>query len=180
MLIGRRFGSDLKLVEESVSSSHAVVFEMDGHHYVRDLGSRTGTYVNRVKVHQQKLAGDDVIRIGETTLNYKASPEAVGLEAIEPLHVEAPESPKPSGGAAPEVPPKVPQKRASAADDDFGLDLLPFSDASAEPENLEPGGRADSGRIITQIFAENSAEVEARKNETAAASPARVGDLRPK
>ncbi len=70
LLIGRRSSSDIHLLEESVSTAHAVIFEMDGKHHVRDLGSRTGTYVNGVQVHQHSLNAGDSIRIGETTLTY--------------------------------------------------------------------------------------------------------------
>src|SRR6185295_10197129 len=70
MLVGRRSASDIHLLEESVSTGHAVILQMNGHRYVRDLGSRTGTYVNGVAVHQHQLNPGDAIRIGETTLTY--------------------------------------------------------------------------------------------------------------
>ena len=70
MLIGRRSSDDVVLVEESVSTAHAVLFEMDGDRYVRDLGSRTGTFVNGVSTHQHKLTSGDVIRVGETDIKY--------------------------------------------------------------------------------------------------------------
>ena len=81
MLIGRRSSDDVVLVEESVSTAHAVIFEMDGERYVRDLGSRTGTYVNGVSTHQHKLQPGDVIRIGETDVRYGAvAADAASLE----------------------------------------------------------------------------------------------------
>ena len=70
LLIGRRPICDVHLLEATASTAHAVVFQMNGAHHVRDLGSRTGTYVNGVAVHQHQLNAGDVIRIGETTLTY--------------------------------------------------------------------------------------------------------------
>src|SRR5579862_4793344 len=41
LLIGRRPTCDVVLKEMAVSNVHAVIFEMAGQHYIRDLGSRT-------------------------------------------------------------------------------------------------------------------------------------------
>ena len=72
MLVGRRPGCEVRLLEESASLIHAVIFESDGVHYLRDLYSRNGTYLNDVKTHQSPLKFGDVIRIGETVLKYVA------------------------------------------------------------------------------------------------------------
>jgi pSer/pThr/pTyr-binding forkhead associated (FHA) protein len=71
LLIGRRSLCDIKLLEESVSTAHAVIFEMDGQRFIRDLGSRTGTFVNNVSTHQHQLAEGDIVRIGETEIVYQ-------------------------------------------------------------------------------------------------------------
>src|SRR5690606_8857066 len=69
-VIGRRMGSDVRLTEESVSTSHAIIFEQDGKHHIRDLTSRTGTFVNGRKAHQTELNFGDEIRIGETLMTF--------------------------------------------------------------------------------------------------------------
>lgn len=69
-LIGRRSTADLPLAGESVSTTHALIVDLDGDHYVRDLGSRTGTFVNGEKVHQVPLAYGDVIKVGDTEFTY--------------------------------------------------------------------------------------------------------------
>src|SRR5207245_11296049 len=46
ILIGRRPICDISLPEASVSNTHAMVFEINGQRFIRDLGSRTGTLVN--------------------------------------------------------------------------------------------------------------------------------------
>ena len=73
MLIGRRGTCDVALMEDSVSTAHAVIFHVGGKRYVRDLGSRTGTFVNGRKVHQHELEPDDTIQIGETEMRYTLS-----------------------------------------------------------------------------------------------------------
>ena len=96
MLIGRRSSDDVVLVEESVSTAHAVIFEMDGERHVRDLGSRTGTFVNGVSTHQHKLTSGDVIRIGETDIKYattaaEAAPLEMAGESATGYALEAPQ-----------------------------------------------------------------------------------------
>ncbi|MGH7179717.1 MAG: FHA domain-containing protein, partial [Tepidisphaeraceae bacterium] len=83
VLIGRRKSCDITLLEESVSTAHAVIFEKDGEHFIRDLGSRTGTQVNRVKVHQHNLSAGDLIRIGDTDMTFVPSPGAAGVDVLE-------------------------------------------------------------------------------------------------
>lgn len=86
MLIGRRPTCDISLIEASVSTAHAVIFHVGGKRYIRDLGSRTGTFVNGQKVHQHELAPGDHVRIGETDMNYVLSRE--DDHAIAPVGTE--------------------------------------------------------------------------------------------
>ncbi|HMB96594.1 MAG TPA: FHA domain-containing protein, partial [Tepidisphaeraceae bacterium] len=107
LLIGRRSACDIHLLEETVSIAHAVIFEMDGRWFVRDLGSRTGTYVNGVSTHQHRLSFGDLIHIGDTDLRFMPNevapaivvdedtldadkPELTPLEAPEEFHVSQP------------------------------------------------------------------------------------------
>ena len=69
-LIGRRETADISLTENAASSAHTLLFAMEGKHLLRDLGSRTGTWVNGVKVHEHALSPGDVLRVGETTFTY--------------------------------------------------------------------------------------------------------------
>ncbi len=70
----------MPLLEESVSTVHALIFEMNGHRYVRDLGSRTGTHVNGKPVHQQLLELGDELRIGDTAFQYLAEADAAAAQ----------------------------------------------------------------------------------------------------
>lgn len=85
MLIGRRASCDVSLIEESVSTCHAVLFSMNGKRYVRDLGSRTGTFVNNKQEKQVELRFGDTIKIGDTVLGYSpvAGPAGSGVDEMD-------------------------------------------------------------------------------------------------
>lgn len=84
MLIGRRATCDISLIEASVSTAHAVMFDVEGKRYLRDLGSRTGTWVNGAKIHQVELSPGDSIKIGETEMRYElAAAHDHGIEPVE-------------------------------------------------------------------------------------------------
>ena len=70
VLIGRRETADISLTESAASSAHALVLVLEGRHVVRDLNSRTGTFVNGAKVHEKALEPGDVLRVGETDFRY--------------------------------------------------------------------------------------------------------------
>lgn len=73
-LIGRRPTSDISLIEDSASTAHAVIFDMGGKRFIRDLGSRTGTFVNGRSIHQEELKFGDLIKIGETEFRFTPAP----------------------------------------------------------------------------------------------------------
>src|SRR5207237_9724458 len=70
VLIGQRDTCDIALRSTAVSTAHAIVFELTGHHFVRYLGSRTGTFVNGRQVHQEALEVGDIVRVGEADIRY--------------------------------------------------------------------------------------------------------------
>jgi pSer/pThr/pTyr-binding forkhead associated (FHA) protein len=70
VLIGRRGNVDIPLASADVSNSHALIYRVGSRHNIRDLGSRTGTFVNGAAVHQQRLEFGDEIRVGDTILRY--------------------------------------------------------------------------------------------------------------
>ena len=86
LLIGRRPGCDIHLIEAAVSNCHALIFEQNGTRWIRDLHSRTGTFVNGVPIHQKQLEIDDDIRIGETQMRYVAAvSETAHIDELEDL-----------------------------------------------------------------------------------------------
>lgn len=72
-LLGRKHDADVQFTEPTVSAAHAVIVAWEGKRYIRDLGSRTGTFVNGKSIHQQELRPGDVVRIGDSDLAYQVS-----------------------------------------------------------------------------------------------------------
>lgn len=116
-VIGRRAGCDVVLTEASCSTVHAVIFSLSGKRFVRDLGSRTGTFVNGRWVKQEELHVGDVILIGETELRYTAaaSPVVMAGSPDGPLEpgVAEPALAAPVESAPDVAPPPPPPKRAA-------------------------------------------------------------------
>jgi pSer/pThr/pTyr-binding forkhead associated (FHA) protein len=83
LLLGRRDTCDIVVSDDSVSTAHAVIFEMDGRRFVRDLGSRTGTFVNGNQVHQAELEIGDTIRIGQIDLKYQTGEQDMSADLFE-------------------------------------------------------------------------------------------------
>ncbi len=70
-VLGRSLGCDVYIGDLNVSRRHARVVTVDGGHEVEDLGSGNGTFVNDQPVARQRLAADDVIRIGASAFRYQ-------------------------------------------------------------------------------------------------------------
>ncbi|HWE01109.1 MAG TPA: FHA domain-containing protein [Tepidisphaeraceae bacterium] len=85
ILFGRRPNCDVIFKEESVSNVHAVIFEINGQHYIRDLGSRTGTFVNGEQIHNQPLAFNDVVRVGDKEMRFVRTGVPSNLDELEHL-----------------------------------------------------------------------------------------------
>ncbi len=98
ILIGQRRTADIVLNHETISNAHALIFAMSGTRYIRDLSSRTGTYVNGSLIHQQELHFGDSIRIGNAVVTYvaAAAPISVDAESDEEPHPHAARPPTPS------------------------------------------------------------------------------------
>jgi len=81
-VVGRREDCDLSLGFRLVSHVHAVIFRRGGRHFVRDLNSRNGTFVNARRIRETELHDGDEVRIAATILRYEAAgaPNAPELE----------------------------------------------------------------------------------------------------
>jgi hypothetical protein len=69
--IGRSRANDIQVDDVSVSGQHCRVRPEDGQFVLHDLKSTNGTLVNEKKVVRHVLAEGDVIRLGETSLQYR-------------------------------------------------------------------------------------------------------------
>lgn len=69
--IGRSLDNDIVLNHGTVSRHHAAVALRGRHTWVRDLGSRNGVFVNRLRVREEALNDGDVLQIGPFDLHYE-------------------------------------------------------------------------------------------------------------
>ena len=65
---GRHPESDIFLDDVTVSRRHAEFLRQDGEFVVRDVGSLNGTYLNRERIDDAKLANGDEVQIGKFRL----------------------------------------------------------------------------------------------------------------
>ena len=68
--IGRDYGNHIQLADSKSSRHHAEIRAEDGGWTAWDLGSSNGTYVNRKQIKSHILREGDVIRIGDTSLEF--------------------------------------------------------------------------------------------------------------
>lgn len=70
--IGRSEAADLPISDQFVSHMHARILRRGAYHFVEDLGSTNGTFLNDRRVEKDAaLKVHDSLRIGQTTLRYE-------------------------------------------------------------------------------------------------------------
>lgn len=66
--IGRGLQTDVRINDEGISRTHAVVQEEGGEYFLSDAGSTNGTYANGKKVDRYPLKEGDKIQIGASSV----------------------------------------------------------------------------------------------------------------
>lgn len=67
LIIGRdETPGGLQILDQGVSRRHAEVFRIGEMYFIRDLGSRNGTFVNEEKISEELLRVGDEVKIGST------------------------------------------------------------------------------------------------------------------
>jgi hypothetical protein len=70
--IGRSSAADLSIGDQFVSHMHARILRRGPYHFVEDLGSTNGTFLNDRRVERDaQLKVHDTLRIGQTVLRYE-------------------------------------------------------------------------------------------------------------
>lgn len=69
--IGRRENNELSLNDGSVSRLHAYIIKEAGKHMLYDARSLNGTYLNEVQIIKQVLHSGDLIKVGNTLIEYE-------------------------------------------------------------------------------------------------------------
>jgi len=102
---GRVPGNTHVIADASVSRQHAKLFVRDGRHWIADLNSTHGTFVNGAKVSLQTLTDGDEVRLGTTLLRYRSgAPKPVEKPVAKP----PPAAPAAAAPARAPVPPEPP------------------------------------------------------------------------
>jgi hypothetical protein len=70
LTVGRRPDCDIFLDDVTVSRDHAVIVARGEEHYLDDLGSLNGTYVNRRRIESHRLSDGDELQIGKYKLAF--------------------------------------------------------------------------------------------------------------
>jgi pSer/pThr/pTyr-binding forkhead associated (FHA) protein len=71
--IGRDSDADIQILDRSASRFHSEVFPVGGMYFVRDLGSKNGTFINEDRLRDEELLREgDTIKIGSTELVYES------------------------------------------------------------------------------------------------------------
>jgi predicted component of type VI protein secretion system len=136
--IGRAPGNGLIVKDAAVSRQHARIFERDGRHFVADLNSSHGTFVNGTKVTLQELHAGDELKLGATLFRYGEPPHAepphVEPPRSEPSRIRSPTIEPPKDVAAPKSLPPINTSYRRALDesgeDPFALELPPAAPAA--------------------------------------------------
>lgn len=102
LTFGRDPGNDFCLDDTEVSRFHARIEPRGRQYLLQDLGSRNGTFVDRIRVRQHLLATGDSFVIGPFTLRFAIAGEPAGAE--EPTRPEVPIGRKGGTSAAPATP----------------------------------------------------------------------------
>ena len=103
--IGRDPSADISLKDPAVSGTHAQIAEHDGRLYLRDLGSRNGTYANRRLVSEPHLLAEgDVIHVGDTDLTFHLAEASTAPAAEAPQPAAPAPAPVPAGPPSPSTP----------------------------------------------------------------------------
>src|SRR5258706_1752002 len=74
-LVGSRTSANLRLHSSQVSKAHALILSSDSKVYLRDLNSRTKTFVNGNEVVDAELREGDQIKIGRYQFRFTAGPK---------------------------------------------------------------------------------------------------------
>jgi pSer/pThr/pTyr-binding forkhead associated (FHA) protein len=140
--IGRRETSDISLSDDAaVSAAHAVIFQMNGKWYIRDVGSRTGTHVNGKAIHQEPLNFGDRIVIGSSTILFQPG-AAIDEMSLDPEVEETPAAVESADPLAMDE--DLQSEPVAAAMEPVAVPLaidepIPLEEETAEPAAEPPG-----------------------------------------
>lgn len=78
--IGKRESNDLVVIDKTVSRNHLEIEYSSDSFLLKDLGSTNGTYLNGSRVKEAYLLPGDLIKVGNTTIEFVSFDEKVKIE----------------------------------------------------------------------------------------------------
>jgi HD-GYP domain-containing protein (c-di-GMP phosphodiesterase class II) len=72
LVVGRDPSCALQIIDKGVSREHAQIYSVGEMVFIKDLGSRNGSFVNEERVTEELLREGDVIRVGVTQLSFES------------------------------------------------------------------------------------------------------------
>lgn len=78
--VGKRETNNIPLTDKTVSRNHLEIEYASDSFLLKDLGSTNGTYINGTKVKEAYLAPGDLVKIGNTVMEFVAFDEKVAIE----------------------------------------------------------------------------------------------------
>ncbi len=78
--IGKRENNELMVEDKTVSRNHLEIVQAEDSYQLKDLESTNGTFINELRVKEAYLSPGDVIRIGNTRIEFVAFDEKVQIE----------------------------------------------------------------------------------------------------
>jgi putative nucleotidyltransferase with HDIG domain len=82
VIIGRSTEADLHINDKFISKTHARILVIHNSYYIEDLSSRNGTMVNGEPVKRIRLANQDIISLGRTSMRF------IQMDAIDENYVK--------------------------------------------------------------------------------------------
>lgn len=151
-LIGRDPGVDFSIEEYVISRRHAKLERRDDGFYVKDIGSKNGTFLNQRPISEARLSDGDRIALGTIVILYR-NPKEVDFDAINKVktaqriaavpRVELPEEAAPdvesieeSVGELPDQPLGFPTTEENPAEEEY-------SETGTAPSEVEAGQEVD-------------------------------------
>jgi DNA-binding NtrC family response regulator len=78
--LGKKEGNDIILMDNTISRQHIEIEMTSDSFLLRDLDSTNGTYINGIKVKEAYLTPGDIIKIGNSEIEFVAFDEKVRVE----------------------------------------------------------------------------------------------------
>ncbi len=158
--IGRGKRCDIVLTDKKSSRKHVIIRRNGSVFTIRDLDSANGTFINGIRIQEQELLGDEVIRVGEVELKLEIYDEEYKIKEKEfdpvieteheqnslPNELKGGEQFSSNAGYNPELPPSLGANLGAPMSDILGISGIPVLD------NSQIGKKESIFQIISRIF----------------------------